>query len=40
MAGATFGYALRVEKRTRRLPKFAMSVPNLGDALVTADLTK
>jgi hypothetical protein len=38
--GGSDTYALWVEKRTHRLVKFAMSIPNLGDALATAELTK
>jgi hypothetical protein len=38
--GGSDTYALWVEKRTHRLVKFAISIPNLGDALATAELTK
>jgi hypothetical protein len=38
--GGSDTYALWVEKRTHRLVKFAMSIPNLGDAFATAELTK
>jgi hypothetical protein len=38
--GGSDTYALWVEKRTHRLVKFAESVPNLGDAVATAELTK
>jgi hypothetical protein len=38
--GGSDTYALWVEKRTHRLVKFAMSIPNLNDAMATAELTK
>jgi hypothetical protein len=38
--GGSDTYALWVEKRTHRLVKFAMSIPNVGDAFATAELTK
>ena len=38
--GGTDSYALWVEKRTHRVVKMAVSVPNLRDALATAELTK
>ena len=38
--GGSDTYGLFVDKRTHRVVKMAMSVPNLGDALATAELVK
>jgi hypothetical protein len=38
--GATDTYGLWVERRTHRVIKVAISVPSLGDAVATAELTK
>ena len=38
--GGTDAYALWVEKRTHRVVRMAVSVPNLHDALAIAELTK
>jgi hypothetical protein len=38
--GGSDSYALWVEKRTHRVVKMAVSVPNMRDALATAELTK
>ena len=40
MAALPLSYVLWVEKRTHRVVKIAVSVPNLRDALATAELTK
>lgn len=38
--GGSDTYGLFVDKRTHRVVKMAMSVPNLGDAIATAELVK
>lgn len=40
LEGGSDSYGLWVEKRTHRVVKMAVSVPNLRDALATAELTK